>query len=86
MGGNEHVVHVDDQPSFSQFLFEYGVHHHLEGHGGVGEAEEHNCRLEQSFVGDEGGLPFIALFDSHVIVTPLDVELSEEHARAYLVD
>ena len=50
----------------------------MEGGGGIGHPEEHDCRLVQSFIGDEGGLPFVAFFDAHVVITPADIEFGEE--------
>ena len=74
---NEDVVHVNREPSFSEFFLEQGVHHSLEGGWGVGESEEHDTRFEEAFIRNEGRLPFIALLDVNVIVSPSDVEFSE---------
>ena len=74
---NEDIVHVDGEPSFSEFFFEQGVHHSLEGGWGVGEPEEHDTRLEEAFIRNEGRLPFVALLDTNIIVSPSDVEFRE---------
>ena len=41
-GGNEEVVHIDDEPSFSDHISERVVHESLEHGGGVTKAEEHD--------------------------------------------
>jgi hypothetical protein len=53
------------------------VHHHLERRGGVSEAKEHNGGFKQAFMREEGRFPFIAWFDTDVVVSPAYVELSE---------
>src|SRR5712675_2129705 len=85
-GCNQHVVHVYRQPAFSYLLFEYSVHHCLEGGGGVGETEEHDRRFVQPIICDEGSLPLVAFFDTHVVVTPANVELGEQLLHPYSVD
>jgi len=75
---NKHVVHVHCQPSFLDFVLEYGIHHCLEGGGGVGHPKEHDHGFVQSFIGDEGGLPFVAFLDAHIVITPVDVKFGEE--------
>ena len=58
--GDQHVIHVDDEPSFMHFFLEDGVHHHLEGGWQIGQSEEHHSGFEQPFVSDEGRLPFVS--------------------------
>src|SRR5258708_72445 len=86
VGGYQHVVHVDYEPSFPEFFFEEGIHHHLEGGWRVSEAEEHHSRFEKAFVSNKCCLPFIAIFYSDVIVTPSNIELSEEGSCANFID
>src|SRR5712672_921245 len=86
VSGDEHVVHVHCQPAFSDFFLEDGVHHGLEGGGGVGHSEEHNRRFVKSFVSDEGGLPFVAFSNAHVVVSPPDVKLCKEFLHSDAVD
>ena len=40
------VIHVDDEPSFSDHVVEGVVHESLEDSGRVGESKEHNCGFE----------------------------------------
>jgi hypothetical protein len=41
-----HVIHVNREPIFIDFFPEDGVHHGLEGSGGISEAKEHDCWFE----------------------------------------
>ena len=77
-GVNEEVVHVNDKPSFSDHIAKRVIHEVLESGGGIGETKEHHCQFEESFMGDEGSLPLMSVFDSDIIVSPLDVELGED--------
>jgi len=77
-GEDEEVIHIDDEPSFSDHVSEGIVHKSLEGGGGVGEAEEHNGRFKEAFVGDEGSLPLMSVLDADVVVAPSNVKLSED--------
>jgi hypothetical protein len=76
-GENEEVIHIDDEPSFSDHVSEGVIHESLEGRGGVGKSEEHYRGFKEAFVGDEGGLPLVSIFDSDIVVSPSNVELSE---------
>jgi hypothetical protein len=71
------IVHVDDYSSVSDFFFEDGVHHGLEGGGGVGETKEHYGRFEKSFVGDKGCLPLVSVLDPYVVISPPYVYLGK---------
>ncbi|KAG5348973.1 hypothetical protein C0989_006810 [Termitomyces sp. Mn162] len=62
------------------------VHHHLKGGQAVGESKEHNKRFKQSPVDPEGSLPFVSLVDAHVVVAPLDVQLSEVLCTLEVID
>ena len=75
--GNEEVVHVDDQPSFSDHVSERIVHALLECSRGVAKAKEHDHQFEESFVHDESRLPLVIIFDADVVVSPTDIELGE---------
>ena len=43
---DKEVIHVDDEPSFSDHITERVVHKSLEGSGRVGEPEKHDCGFE----------------------------------------
>jgi len=85
-GEDEEVIHIDDKPSFSNHVSEGIVHKSSEGGGGVGEAEEHNGRFKEAFVGNKGGLPLMSIFDADVVVAPSDVKLSEDFCISEFVD
>ena len=76
-GGNKKVVHVDDEPSFSDHISERVVHESLECGRGVAKAKEHDCQFEESFVRDEGRLPLVAIFDADIVVPPTNIEFGE---------
>ena len=77
-GVDEEVIHVNDKPSFCNHVAERVVHKALEGGRRIGETEEHYCRFEESFVGNESGFPLMSVFDSDVVVSPSDVKLGKE--------
>ena len=45
-GGDEEIIHVDNEPSFSNHVSERVVHESLKGGGGVAQAEEHYSGFE----------------------------------------
>ena len=62
------------------------IHHHLEGCWAVHEAKEHDLWLEEPSVGMECGLPLVALSDSDIVETPLDIQLSKVLGTLELCD
>ena len=77
-GVDEEIIHVDNEPSFSNHIVKGVVHESLKGGRGVGKSEEHYSGFEKSSVGNEGCFPLVAVLDSYVVVSPPDVELSED--------
>ena len=76
-GGNKEVIHVDDEPSFCDHVSERVIHESLECGRGVAKAKEHDSQFKESFVGDEGCLPLVAILDMDIVVSPTNVKLSE---------
>ena len=76
-GGDEEVIHVDDKPPFSDHVLERVIHESLEHGRGIAKAKEHDGGFEESFVGDEGRFPLVAILDADIVVPPMDVELGE---------
>ena len=76
-GEYEEVIHVDDEPSFSNHVSKGVIHKALECGGGVVETKEHNGGFKQSFVDNEGCLPLMSILDVDIVVSPSDVELGE---------
>jgi hypothetical protein len=85
-GVDSNVIHIYRKPPLGHLPSEYCVHHHLEGGWQIGEAEEHNHGLEESFWGKEGGFPFISVFDTDVVIPPLDVKFGEQGAPTKVVN
>ena len=77
-GVDKEIVHINDEPSFSNHIAEGVVHETLEGGGGVGESEEHYGWFEEPLMGNEGCFPLVTVLDPYVIVPPSDVELSKD--------
>ena len=73
----EDVVHVDGRYSLIDQFFENVVHHRLECGETVREAEEHDQRFEKASVCLKGGLPLVSFFDTNIVVSPVNVQLSE---------
>src|SRR5712671_608423 len=86
VGCNQHVVHVNDEPSFSEFLLKCHIHHHLEGGWGVSQAKEHDHWFEETFIGNESCLPFIASSDADIVIAPSYVKFSEQCSGSSFID
>ena len=86
MSANGQIVHVDDQPSFSDVVSEVEIHKCLKCRRGATESEKHYRWFEQSKRCDEGSLPFIILFNSNVVIPPPYIKLGEERELAKIVD
>ena len=76
-GGDEEVIHVDNQPSFSDHVSEGVIHETLEHSGGVAKAEEHDGGFKEAFVSDEGRLPLVTILDADVVVPLTNIKLGE---------
>ena len=84
-GEDEEVIHVDDEPSFSNHIAEGVIHETLEGGGQIGKSKEHDGGFKESLVGDEGRLPLVAILDPYIVVSPTDAELGEYFGIAEFV-
>ena len=76
-GGDEKVIHVDEEPSFCDHVLKGVVHESLECGRGVAKAEEHDGGFEESFVGNEGCFPLVAILDADVVISPMNIEFGE---------
>jgi len=83
---NQHVIHINDEPSFSEFLFKYRIHHHLEGGWGVSQAEEHDGWFKEAFIGNESCLPFVSSSDANIVIAPSYVKFSEQCSGSSFID
>ena len=75
--GDEEVIHIDNQLSFSDHVSERVIHESLEYSGGVTQTKEHDCWFEKSFVCDKSHLPLMTIFDVDIVVPLLNIEFSE---------
>jgi hypothetical protein len=80
------VVHVYCHGSLCDLFSENGVHHGLEGCGGVGKSEEHDSQLVQALVSGECSFPAVLFFNLHCVISPPYVDDCEECASSQLVD
>ena len=83
---DEKVVHVDDEPSFSNHIPERVGHESLESGGGVGHAKEHNCGFIESLMGNESSLPLVPILDSDIVIPPSYIKLGEDLGIFEFVD
>src|ERR1700677_1427637 len=86
LGENENIVHVDDDVSFVNEVFQNGVHHGLERGGRIGESEEHDRWLKAASIGGKGGFPFVSFLDAKIVVSPPKIHLGEEFRTTEFVD
>ena len=76
-GGGEEVVHIDDEPSFSDHVSKRVIHEPLKCSWRVAEAKECDHWFEESFVGDEGCFPLVSILDTNIVIPLMNIELSE---------
>ena len=62
------------------------IHYGLEGHWGVGQAEEHDSGFIKALICDESHFPLVACLDMDIVITPPNVELREEGRSFHLID
>ena len=84
-GVDEEIIHVDNEPSFSNHVAEGVVHESLKGGGGVGKSEEHYGWFKEPLVGNEGGFPLVTILDPYVVVPPPNIELGKDLSVSQLI-
>src|SRR5712664_3452963 len=90
-GGNEDVVHIDNNAgSLRQEaelnVFEDLIHHCLECTWGISQSEEHDPWFEKTIFGLESCFLFIPRLDPNIVVTPSYVKLGEDMRILHLTD
>ncbi|KIN99908.1 hypothetical protein M404DRAFT_153916 [Pisolithus tinctorius Marx 270] len=85
-GEDEEVIHVDDQPSFSNHVLEGVIHESLEGGGGIAQSEEHDHGFKESFVHDERSFPLVSFLDTDIIVAQSYIHLRENRCSLEFVN
>jgi len=83
---DDHVVHVDTEPSLSDFILKNVIHHCLKGGREVHKSKEHDCRFKQSFASLEGGLVFVAFFNANIVVSLLNIKFGEKTFFCKVID
>ena len=83
---NPKVIHVDLKPLFSNHVSEDVIHKHLESGWGIAETKEHDCWLKKTKGGNKSGFSLVFLVDVDVVITPSDIELSEECGLLHVVN
>ena len=68
VGVDEEVIHVNDEPSFSNHIPEQVRHESLESGGGIGHAKEHDSGFVESSVGNEGSFPLVTFLDLDIVM------------------
>ena len=62
------------------------VHEGLEGGGCVAEPEEHDGGFEKSHGGDKGSFPLVFFSDTNVVISPTNVEFSEQGGFLHIIN
>jgi len=75
IGKDEDLIHIDQEPSFIDFVLADVVHHVLGGRWQVAKAKKHDYGFKKPFIRFEGCFPFISFFHPDIIVSPSKVEL-----------
>ena len=85
-GVDEKIIHVDDEPSFCDYIMKGIIHEALEGGGEISETKEHHGWFEESFMGDKSSFSLMSVLDSDIVVFPLDIKFSEDFHSLEFID
>jgi hypothetical protein len=80
------VVEIDDEVAGVNKVRKNRVHKRLKGGGGIAEAEGHDKGFKEAKGAFEGGFPFIAMFNTDVVITPADVEFGKIAGALKFID
>ena len=80
------IIHVDLQPFLLYHVHEDVIHESLEGGGSVAKSKEHDGGFEESHWSDKGSFPLIFLLDMNVVISPTNVEFSEQGGFLHIID
>ena len=80
------IVHINLEPSFGDHVGKDMIHERLKGWRGITEAKEHDGGFEETERGGEHCLPLIFLPNTNVVITPLNIKLSEQSRVLHVVD
>ena len=82
---DQDVVEVHTYDTFLNQILEDVIHHCLEGGRGIGQSEKHHQGFEKSPICTKSHLPLIVVFHTHIIVSPMNIELREVLGSSELV-
>ena len=82
---DQNIVEVHTYDTFSNQILEDVIHHCLEGRWGVAQSEKHHQGFKESSICMKGHLPFIAVFHTHIIVSPSNIKFCEVLGSSKLV-
>ena len=85
-GMNAKVVHIDLKPLFGDHVQEDMVHKGLEHRRRIAKTKEHYHEFKKTEGSDDGCLPLIRFLDLNVVVSPLNVELSEINGVLHIIN
>lgn len=86
IGVNAEVIHIDFEPTFGDYVSKDMIHKCLKGRWGVTKTKEHDSWFKKTKQGDKGSLPLVGLFDTYVVIPPVDVELGEPGKVFHFID
>jgi hypothetical protein len=85
IGEDEDIVQIYQHVPFINDFPQDVVHKGLKGGWGVSEPKKHDGWFEESSVCAEGGLPFIAFFDTDVVIPGANVTFGKPFGTLELV-
>jgi hypothetical protein len=86
LGVNAKVIYVNFEPPFHDHVGKYAVHEGLKGGWTITESEEHHSGFKKAERCDECTLPLVVFLDSDIIISPSDVEFSEQGGILHVID
>src|SRR6266404_3193388 len=90
-GGDEDVIHIDDNTSTHREKAELNVpedlvHHCLKGTWGICKTKEHDPWFEKTIFSLKGGFFFVSCFNSNIVISPSYIKLGEDVCVLHLAD
>src|SRR5882762_9419281 len=84
--GDQDIIHIDEDGTSENEVFEQLIHHGLERGGGIHKAEKHYEWFEHSAIGFERGFPLISGTDTNIVISPSNIELREDSGGLEFID
>ena len=80
------IIHINFKPTFCDHVSKDMVHKRLECGWGIAKPKEHYSGFKESKGGDEHSLPLVCFMNADVVVSPMDVKLSEQGGVLHVVN